>query len=109
MSFMTEEEAKTKWCPFTRVRADNSASYNRCIDAEDEDGNEVEVYDLEGAMCIGTACMVWLKSWEYSEKLVGSRPEGSGWEKHGGPYGDAVDNRQQWCRPIGRCGLTQRS
>lgn len=41
---MTEEEAKTKWCPM--VRAGNDAGCNR-KDATDK--------------CIGTDCMMWIE------------------------------------------------
>ena len=42
---MTEDEAKTRWCPFARLN-DGAGNYNRCGPAA----------NLE---CIGSACMTW--------------------------------------------------
>lgn len=51
---MTEEEAKTKWCPFTR--------------AADLEGNRglVSGHEHPQTMCIGSACMAW--RWEPDTK-----------------------------------------
>ena len=50
---MTEDEAKTKWCPFARVtiRDDIADSWNRF-----EDGIEAAV---DGSHCIASNCMAW--------------------------------------------------
>ena len=58
---MTEEEAKTKWCPFARVivgQADGShiatqPPYNRFQRADDRTAVPPASY------CIGSACMAW--------------------------------------------------
>lgn len=56
---MTEEESKTKWCPFSRCFdkgfRDGIAGYNRC-----EDGATPV---LTGAQCQGSACMAWRDTW----------------------------------------------
>ena len=46
---MTEDEAKTKWCPFARRLFDwnEETSYNRRKD------------DSPGSLCIASACMAW--------------------------------------------------
>lgn len=44
---MTEEEAKTKWCPFARVGSEG----NRAFDV----GNTIQA----DCHCIGSACMAW--------------------------------------------------
>ena len=43
---MTEEEAKTKWCPFGRMR-DAYGSFNR------------STYDEGITKCLGSKCMMW--------------------------------------------------
>lgn len=55
---MTEDEAKTKWCPFARfTSASNSPSSNRWRKSLPED----EPYALNPVpcRCIGHACMAW--------------------------------------------------
>ena len=64
MSLMTEAEALSKWCPFSRMLSHTSAqdgkgrmweggySYNRSADSG-------ETYIPTGAKCIGSACMAW--------------------------------------------------
>jgi len=52
---MTEEEAKTKWCPMARViESANDPSFNR-IQYKDKDDVEV----AHGSYCIATDCMMW--------------------------------------------------
>jgi hypothetical protein len=50
---MTEEEAKTKWCPFARV-LDGSAA---AVAAVNRDADDSEDWPT----CIGSACMAWRK------------------------------------------------
>lgn len=42
---MTEDEAKTKWCPMARVWSGGGAAFNRKID--------------EHVNCYGSGCMMW--------------------------------------------------
>lgn len=55
---MTEDEAKTKWCPFARVGsfATGLGSINRGAHA---DGIVRRSTLPDEAMCIGSACMAW--------------------------------------------------
>ena len=59
---MTEDEAKTKWCPMVRVTEKwpegVTGSRNRVVICE---GDKAEILDtkLLGAACIGSACMMW--------------------------------------------------
>ena len=58
----TEEEAKTKWCPFARNVesgiAGNSAARNRVTLIDDEPPTKLAA-ELIGVNCIGSACMAW--------------------------------------------------
>jgi hypothetical protein len=62
---MTEEEAKTKWCPFARERAKQGmpdGGGNRIPYGCADDGPVEADYIRETAMsfpCIGSACMAW--------------------------------------------------
>jgi hypothetical protein len=48
----TEDEAKTKWCPFTRISSGEREWHtNR--------PSHAEVHDKAFDRCIGSACMAW--------------------------------------------------
>jgi hypothetical protein len=56
---MTEEEAKTKWCPFARIVAQeddeilaHQAAFNRVA-------YRGHVQDVSTTRCIASACMAW--------------------------------------------------
>jgi hypothetical protein len=55
---MTEDEAKTKWCPWARLGLNQDVAVNRLIDAVA--GGEDGVYD--NTRCIGSGCMAWRMS-----------------------------------------------
>ena len=55
---MSEDEAKEKWCPFSRVWSYEGGSFNR-----DLDGSEAV------ANCIGSRCMAW--RWEDNRRERG--------------------------------------
>lgn len=53
---MTEDEAKTKWCPFAQVVLDTpdlKGSGNRLATLEADLDNPIQ------ARCIGSECMAW--------------------------------------------------
>lgn len=52
---MTEEEAKTKWCPHVRYVSSRGEGINRW-----QSGMDAQ-YNPEHARCIGSACMAWRK------------------------------------------------
>lgn len=82
---MTEEEAKTKWCPMSRLAWLNEDMGKTAITANRWGHGE----PLGGSTCIGSACMMW--RWDY--------PKG---EKHFDAEGSLrkdVDFR------LGYCGL----
>jgi hypothetical protein len=56
---MTEEEAKTKWCPFARLTfsTEGFAAGNRFDDC---------AWAEKRALCIGSACMAWRVDGEYA-------------------------------------------
>lgn len=66
---MTEDEAKTKWCPFVRlVAADQEQeklvySGNRLLDP---DSGKIHT---KGALCIASACMAW--RWDIDKNRAG--------------------------------------
>src|SRR5690606_23686540 len=65
---MTEDEAKTKWCPFVRARKSVESaeetqvfpvSYNRLVIERAQEG-VIEVVNMPvSALCIGSPCMAW--------------------------------------------------
>ena len=57
---MTEEEAKTKWCPHvrsidTQIGPDDGGPCNSHMEGEDLKDGRNPIY----ARCIGSACMAW--------------------------------------------------
>lgn len=91
----TEDEARTKWCPFGRARtAPTQSVANRF-----EDGGETR--------CIGSACMAW-RPIMTCETVIGERdkkPEGDGWE-----WDAFSDDRWERLVPMGKgyCGIAGR-
>lgn len=59
---MTEEEAKTKWCPFVRVAGPmqseaEGTSYNRWPPSDGTTKAMLSEHVI--TLCIGSACMAW--------------------------------------------------
>lgn len=80
---MTEEEAKTKWCPFTRNG--NEPGCNRSGLAND--------FPVE--VCIGSKCMAWRKT-----GIIGIGPNGERTDRD-------LDGRTRWMDD-GYCGAAGR-
>lgn len=59
---MTEEEAKTKWCPFSRV-VGREVDSNELSSASNR--YAMTDYFPLGSHCIGSSCMAW--RWVYSD------------------------------------------
>ena len=55
---LTEEGAKTKWCPCARQSQSNDATYNRSSDS--------------GVNCIASACMAW--RWHTTFDVITGEP-----------------------------------
>lgn len=126
----TENEAKTKWCPFSRTgiyAGDGAVAVNRhCSD----DMKDVRDRLLsENTRCLGSGCMAWrwagtphLKQWGYIpgepetvpslEAQEKTRPEGEGWKiTECGFEGAENDWFVRWERSEdkerrGQCGLS---
>jgi hypothetical protein len=60
MTILTEEEAKKRWCPFSRVATTNanSPSWNRLSGRQKENG-PLTMQTPEATLCIGSQCMAW--------------------------------------------------
>lgn len=83
----TEEEAKTRWCPFTRLAADEREWHtNR--------PSHAEVADKNFDRCIGSACMAWRSrdQWRFRGDVA--------WRTGGDDGGGDVQERT-----VGYCGL----
>ena len=89
---MTEDEAKTKWCPFVRmestVREKDVVFYNNRGRAGD--GLKEGVVSL---LCIGSACMAW----RAMDNEIKANPDG--------PIEDGKSMRRPDYVSAGYCGL----
>jgi len=63
---MTEDEAKTKWCPMSRVQSGDVA-YNRYA------GTPPDVFPTN-SRCLGSACMMWRWHQEKNEQYIPPNP-----------------------------------
>lgn len=56
---MTEDEAKTKWCPFARIAQEHiiGPTYNRIYRSGRPRGDDMQLPN--SAACIASACMAW--------------------------------------------------
>lgn len=66
---MTEEEAKTKWCPFARTQYVGEPDKNGDRYRESYPANRMYAPDLgcgtDAALCIASACMAWRQTDNY--------------------------------------------
>lgn len=96
---MTEDEAKTKWCPMARDTVEGMGSFNR-----KGTGKAVET-----TLCLGSACMAW--RWaegrgagpveETTESPPPKRGEGMRWYA-GGPGRFGLFPRLGYCGLVGK-------
>lgn len=102
---MTEDEAKTKWCPFVRV--DSTASNRVAFD---------EFSANDDPCCIGSACMAWRSKERQVERVqtgLGQLPvpyerfEREGWRQVDRPYrgADGLFYERTISEATGYCGL----
>ncbi len=71
---MTEQEAKTKWCPFARVGSEQSGLGSLNREAKYNDA-------VAHARCIGSACMAW--RWTERRTPAGQNPAGGSFNAYG--------------------------
>lgn len=101
----TEEEAKTKWCPFARTverwpDSGISVARNRVAHIIG-DGELDKVIRPFGCECIASECMAW--RWNEEWKVQPERPNGPGWELW---ETSQTQNNAKWVkRHVGFCGL----
>ena len=76
---MTEEEAKTKWCPFAKPPTEIPRSVTEHVSARCDatDGDHIRTMN-----CIGSACMAWRESGRIKPFKVDKSVKAH-WEKHG--------------------------
>ncbi len=94
----TEEEAKTKWCPFARIAAiatlngtaapTNIPTYNRLLRAF-EDNSAKDIRDTS-CNCIASECMAWRWT-DWQKEIIAA-----------GGYDQTEKPTEQ---PMGYCGL----
>ena len=114
---MTEDEAKTKWCPLARYVLDDSIGHG--AQPGYPTGNRFAGHAPSEAQCkcIASACMAW--RWadsggfeRRSFEVMGARPEGDGWECVMTDIGrEKYVVKSQWRRTVpreGYCGLATR-
>lgn len=67
---MTEDEAKTKWCAFSRFAFPNGATANR-----EGEMDEMHPYMHKATRCVGSSCMMWRET--DNEPVPKCQPAGS--------------------------------
>ena len=57
---MTEDKAKTKWCPFARVvRIDSRTLFVRSLNSTQDVQSIAGLLDKINDRCVGSKCMAW--------------------------------------------------
>ncbi len=116
---MTEEEAKTKWCPFARVTPDTD-DYEACTNRGRQfiaDRSPLVNEAANECKCLASACMAWRSHGPFVKRetsMSQAQPPGEGWERAGGlqfhGFG-ATNSPEYWSRGVelapagGFCGL----
>jgi hypothetical protein len=103
---VTEEEAKTKWCPFARGMNDNGG--NRIAYGSADDGPVEDDYTTDAAMkfpCIGSACMAFRRETTLQYDIAKEQPSGDGWRASSGalwPWVREIDMNRVFCGLAGK-------
>jgi hypothetical protein len=61
---LTEEEAKTKWCPMVRFHVGGD---DQCYDNKPQPTEQPYHARTESVFCIASDCMMWRWKWPYIE------------------------------------------
>ena len=95
---MKEEEAKTKWCPHTRMvfgyDKGTTQPFNRfmCEDTKEVNKMQDAMNGTSGTKCVGSNCMMWV--WDYTQEQIDFRHE-------------QTNDKREKSSPIGHCGLVK--
>lgn len=96
---ITEEQARTKWCPHVRLDVIDSECrpHNRIL-VEESDSNSPEQCAFDGPLvCISSCCMAW--RWgPTSSESVWVHPVDNGDGKFEDPMPPEDDGRGEWMR-----------
>lgn len=92
---MTEDEAKTKWCPFARV-LENGSLGNGNNRVQEKTGSEVRA--PIASFCLGSTCMAWRTRHQWMDNAQ----ESPDWVSYA-PYAFEPGPGQE--REDGFCGL----
>lgn len=122
MTYFSEDEASTKWCPMSRVLSHTSAqdgkgrlfeggySWNRAPNTFDRYDEDSPPYTPPAANCIGSKCMMWrARQGRMFVTLPGKKEEL--WSLSG--WGTAEDVKKHnpgaevRIEPQGECGLAR--
>lgn len=106
---MTEDEAKTKWCPFSRTGLHAGAggvSVNRSVG----DGTDGPFDVIKVTRCFASACMAWRETHVRRTWLVQANGKHSAWEEWQWdpatkPGYEHLPSKPGIVEPHGHCGL----
>jgi len=116
---LTEEEAKTKWCPFARgalahvmsksgdeqfeqLAIQPGTGYNR-IQRSSQDRTETQTGMPMSCCCLGSACMAW--RWRGWVNLMADGSHEVDETTGGFAYGQGKTQAPHGCNHLGYCGL----
>ena len=74
---MTEDEAKTKWCPYARLVSGGGAGFNRAAPPDIDAAPMISV----AVCCIASECMAW--RWEPSDGDMARQYNNPNADRHG--------------------------
>lgn len=107
MTWLTEEEAAQRWCPFASItiQGRQAGGANRVVEPAAD-----KLVLPKSTMCVGSRCMAWQtrtepKTWRVT--LPGKEPEVWRWDPTGSSEGEGA-TIEEIVTVTGRCGLMRR-